>query len=165
MDLEVKVAEADVLSVQRGQQAEVTLEALPGKRFQGQVVEIGASALPVTGTAAAREFRVVIRLANPDSGLRPGLTGDAEIITSERTNVLTVPLQSVVLRTLDGEQKTGVFTIQAGVATFLPVTSGAIGGLDIEVDGIADGTTIVTGPYQVLRELKDGQVVSVAAAK
>lgn len=161
IDLEVKVAEADVLAVQRGQAASVTLEALPGKPFSGKVVEIGASALPVTGTAAAREFRVVIRIDNPDPGLRPGLTGDAEIITTERTNVLTVPLQSVVLRTVAGQEKTGVFTVVNNAAAFVPVTTGVIGGLNIEVSGIADGTSVVTGPYQVLRELKDGQVVTV----
>lgn len=160
IDLEVKVAEADVLAVQRGQAATVTLEALPGKSFNGKVVEIGASALPVTGTAAAREFRVVIRIENPDPGLRPGLTGDAEIVTTERTNVLTVPLQSVVLRTTGGQEKTGVFTVANNVATFVPVTTGVIGGLNIEVSGIPDGTAVVTGPYQVLRELKDGPVVA-----
>lgn len=162
IDAEVKVAEADVLAIARGQSATVTLEALPGKTFAGTVVEIGASALPVTGAAAAREFRVVIRLQNPDPGLRPGLTGDAEIVTSERTNVLTVPLQSVVLRTIDGQEKTGVFTVADGAAKFLPVTSGVIGGLDIEVSGIAEGAVVITGPYQVLRDLKDGQLVAVA---
>lgn len=162
IDLEVKVAEADVLAVHRGQVAEVTLEALPGRTFAGKVVEIGASALPVTGTAAAREFRVVIRLDNPDPGLRPGLTGDAEIVTSERENVLTVPLQSVVLRTVDGKEQTGVFAVQDGAARFVPVTSGVIGGLQIEVSGIPEGTSVVTGPYQVLRELQDGRPVVVA---
>ncbi len=92
IDAEVRVAEADILNVARDQKAEVTLEALPGKKFSGKVVEIGASALPVTGAAAAREFRVVVRLDAPDAGLRPGLTGDADIVTSERTNVLTVPV-------------------------------------------------------------------------
>ena len=163
IDTEVKVAEADVLNVALGQKAEVTLEALPGKKFIGKVVEIGASALPVTGAAAAREFRVVIRLDAPDPGLRPGLTGDAEIVTSERTNVLTVPLQAVVLRTVDGQQRTGIFTFaDDAVARFVPVTSGVIGGLSIEVTGIEDGTRVITGPYQVLRELKDRALVAVA---
>ena len=162
IDAEVRVAEADVLNVARDQRAEVSLEALPGKKFTGKVVEIGASALPVTGAAAAREFRVVIRLEAPDPGLRPGLTCDAEIVTSERTNVLTVPLQSVVLRTIDGQERTGVFTVSAGVARFVAVTSGVIGGLSIEVSGIDDGATVITGPYQVLREMKDGALVAVA---
>ncbi len=162
IDAEVKVAEADVLHIAVGQRAEVTIEALPGKAFAGAVTEIGASALPVTGTAAAREFRVVIRLDAPDKGLRPGLTGDAEIVTSERTNVLTVPLQSVVLRTIDGKEQTGVFTFENGVARFHQVTSGVIGGLDIEVSGLQEGTRVITGPYQVLRDLKDGAAVAVA---
>jgi HlyD family secretion protein len=165
IDAEVKVAEADVLSVALGQKATVTLEALPGRRFPGTVVEIGASALPVSGTAAAREFRVVIRLDSPEQGLRPGLTADAEIVTSERQNVLTVPLQSVVIRQVNGKEQTGVFTITDETATFVPVTSGVIGGLDIEVSGIQAGTPIVTGPYQVLRQLQNGTPVERADAR
>ena len=166
INAEVKVAEADVLRVVVGQPAVVTLEALPGKPFPGKVVEIGASALPVTGTgAAAREFKVVVRLDNPDPGLRPGLTCDAEIVTSERTNVLTVPLQSVVLRTMppDGE-KPGVFLLADDRARFTPVTSGVIGGLDIEVSGVAEGARIIIGPYQALRDMNDGALVKPAAA-
>ncbi len=162
IDAEVKVAEADVLSVRIDQKADVTLEALPGRKFAGKVVEIGASALPVTGTAAAREFRVVVRLDSPDPGLRPGLTCDAEIATSERADVLTVPLQSVVLRTMDGQERTGVFVVTNGTARFVPVTAGVIGGLDIEVTGVEEGASVVTGPYQVLRELQDGALVAVA---
>ena len=91
-----------------------------------------------------------MRLEQPDAGLRPGLTGDAEIVTAERTNVLTVPLQSVVLRTdAEGRERSGVFVVEKGenggnsangVVRFTPVTTGAIGGLDIEVDGVAAGS-------------------------
>jgi HlyD family secretion protein len=158
IDAEIKVAEADVLRIAIGQQARVTLEAVPGRDFSGRVVEIGASALPVVGTAAAaREFRVVVRLAAPDPGLRPGLTCDAEVLTAERKNVLTVPLQSVVLRPgADGKERSGVFTAKDGRAVFVPVKTGIIGGLDIEVEGVANGTGVIIGPFQVLRELKDG---------
>lgn len=165
IDAEVKVAEADVLAVAHGQKAVVTLEALPGRRFAGKVVEIGASALPASGTAAAREFRVVVRLDHPDPGLRPGLTADAEIVTSERTNVLTVPLQSVVIRHVDDKDQTGVFTVDNGVARFVPVTPGVIGGLDIEVSGVDEGTPVVTGPYQELRRLENGTPVARSDAR
>ncbi len=36
-----------------------------------------------------------------------------------------------------------------------------IGGLNIEVGGIDEGAPVITGPYQVLRELKDGALVVV----
>lgn len=161
INAEVKVAEADVMRLSNGLPSTVTLEALPDQRFPGRVVEIGASALPQIGTqATAREFRVTVRLDPTKTALRPGLTCDAEIVAAERRNVLTVPLPAVVER--DG--KTGVFVLSNGIAKFTPVTTGIIGGLSIEVDGIAEGTTIVAGPIQVLRDLADGAAVRVAQA-
>jgi HlyD family secretion protein len=158
LNAEVKVAEADVLRVALGQAATVTLEALPGRTFTGRVVEVGASALPVTGAAAsAREFRVRVRIDRPEPGLRPGLTCDADILTSEKRNVATVPLQSVAIRPgADGKDRNGVFVVKDGTAVFTPVTSGIIGGLDIEVSGVPAATPVVVGPFQTLRELQDG---------
>ena len=67
IDAEVKVAEADVLRVKIGQPATVALEALSGRELPGEVVEIGASALPVEGKgAAAREFKVKVRVKERD---------------------------------------------------------------------------------------------------
>lgn len=166
IDAEVKVAEADVLRLALKQPATVTLEALPGRRFAGTVVEIGASALPVTGAASAREFRVLIRLSQAEAGLRPGLTCDAEIVASERTNVLTVPLQSVVLRAdAEGADRPGVFLLRDRRAVFTPVTPGVIGGLEIEVTGVDERARVVVGPFQVLRDLADGAPVALAGRR
>lgn len=161
VNAEVKVAEADVLRLALDNTATVSLEAAGGRRFAGTVVEIGASALPQVGTqAAAREFRVKVRLSGDIAMLRPGLTCDAEILVAERTNVLTVPLQAVVQRGGD----TGVFVVENEVVTFRALTTGIIGGLQIEVDGVAEGTTIVSGPFQALRELVDGARVKQRAS-
>ena len=162
INAEVKVAEADVLRLQTGQPASVTLDAVPGTRFPGRVVEIGASALPIQGTgAAAREFRVVVRLDAAPPTLRPGLTCDAEILAQERTNVVTAPLQAVVLRprTPGEPEAAGVFVVRDGRAVFTLVTTGVIGGLEIEVAGVDANTSIVIGPFQTLRTLQDGAAV------
>jgi HlyD family secretion protein len=157
LNAEVRVAEADVLRVAPGQRATLTLEAMPGRTFEAVVTEVGASALPQTAAAAAREFRVVLRVTDPDPRLRPGLTCDVEIVTDERRNVMAVPLQAVVVRETDGggEQR-GVFVARDDVARFTPVTTGVIGGLDIEVTGLEAGTPVVIGPFQALREIADG---------
>ncbi len=156
VNAEVKVAEADVMRLSNGFPATVTLEALPLQKFTGRVVEIGASALPQVGTqAGAREFRIRVRLDGPASTLRPGLTCDTEILVAERKNALAVPLQAVV----EKNGTTGVFVMRDGDVTFTPVTTGIIGGLSIEVDGVAEGATIVSGPFQTLRDLKDGDRV------
>lgn len=161
INAEVKVAEADVLQVKNGQSASVTLDAVPGRTFTGRVIEVGASALPTTGAGtAAREFRVVIRLDHSTPGLKPGMTCDAEILTRTVQNALTVPLQSVVLRpTSQGRDEPGVFIVKAGKARFVPVKTGIIGGLDMDVQGVEDGAPVIIGPYQVLATLTDGAAV------
>ena len=158
INAEVKVAEADVLRLSIGNPATATLEALPGRKFAGKVVEIGASALPQVGTqAAAREFRVKVQLEGEVQSLRPGLTCDADILVAERANILTVPLQSLVQRQgPNGSPQTGVFVVTDGVAKFTPATTGIIGGLSVEIEGIPEGASIISGPFQVLREIQDG---------
>jgi HlyD family secretion protein len=168
INAEVKVAEADVLRLRPGQPATVQLEATPGRRFSGRVVEIGASAVPVTSAAAAREFRVVIRLDEADAALRPGLTCDAEILVEEKTGVLAAPLQAVVVRDVgraesggpggsdESRERPGVFVVDGDRVRFQPVSVGIIGGLLLEIEGIGEGTPIVTGPFQALRDLADG---------
>jgi HlyD family secretion protein len=156
VNAEVKVAEADVVRLATGQPASVSIEGLPGRKFAGRIIEMGASALPQLGQqASAREFRVRVRLDEAAAELRPGFTCDADIIASERTNVLTVPLQAAVERS----GRSGVFRITGDTVAFTPVTTGIIGGLSIEVEGIDEGTTIVTGPIQALRSLADGAAV------
>jgi len=157
IDAEVDVAEADVMRLAVGQPATAKLEALPGRELAGRVVEIGASALPVTGAAAAaREFRVVVRLEAGGAELRPGLTCDVEILAEERADALTVPLQAVLLRILEGRERTGVFLVEAGHTRFTPVETGIVGGLYVEVKGLAEGAALVVGPYGALRQLADG---------
>ena len=161
INAEVKVAEAEILNVRVGQPATVTLEALPARTFAGEVVEVGASALPLVGTgAAAREFKVKVRIKEPQEGLRPGLTGDAEILVGEAKDALAVPLQAVVLRGQTGREGPGVFVRDGKAARFVPVETGMIGGLEIEVKkGLEEGREIVAGPWQALKDLQDGAAI------
>jgi HlyD family secretion protein len=164
INAEVKVAEAEILNIRVAQPATVTLEALPGRAFAGEVVEVGASALPLVGTgAAAREFKVKVRVKDPQEGLRPGLTGDAEILVGEARDALAVPLQSVVLRGEAGLERPGVFVMDRKAARFVPVETGMIGGLEIEVKkGLEEGREIVAGPWQSLKDLQDGAAIRTA---
>jgi HlyD family secretion protein len=106
---EVMVDETDIVSVRVGQQADVTIDALPGKFFPGKVTEVGtqavlrssglASTQSTTGNQEAKDFKVVVTLQNPPDGLRPGLSSTAKITTAQVKNVLTIPIQSLAVRT------------------------------------------------------------------
>jgi HlyD family secretion protein len=106
---EVKVDETDIVNVAMGQPVEVTVDALPGKVFRGQVTEVGDQAIlrstgiatsqSTTGTEEAKDFKVVVTLFNPPEELRPGLSATAKITTARRQNVLTIPIQALAMRT------------------------------------------------------------------
>jgi HlyD family secretion protein len=106
---EVMVDETDIVSVKLGQDAEVTIDAIPGKFFKGKVTEVGtqavlrssglASTQSTTGNQEAKDFKVVVTLDSPPAGLRPGLSSTSKISTASRKNVLTVPIQALAQRT------------------------------------------------------------------
>lgn len=109
VNAEVMVDETDIPSVKPGQMADVTIDAYPGKIFKGQVADVGEEAiLRTSGLAAtqetsansqeARDFKVHVRLLNPPKNLRPGLSCTAKIETAHRSNVLTIPIQALAMR-------------------------------------------------------------------
>jgi HlyD family secretion protein len=173
MEAELEVDESDIGTIQLGQKATVTVDAFPGKKFTGEVTEIGNSPI-VKNTATneeATDFKVTITLLSPDVTLRPGLTADGEIVTATRSSCLTVPIQALVIRdiskgktglTKEQREKEGVFLMQQGKAIFKPVKTGIMGEMDIEVkEGFSGNEQIVTGTYQTLRELKDSDAVKI----
>jgi HlyD family secretion protein len=106
---EVKVDETDIVNVSMGQKVDVTVDALPGKVFPGEVTEVGDQAIlrstgiatsqSTTGTEEAKDFKVVVTLSNPPPELKPGLSATAKITTARRQKVLTIPIQALAMRT------------------------------------------------------------------
>jgi HlyD family secretion protein len=106
---EVKVDETDIVNVKIGQEADVTIDAVPGKIFKGKVTEIGSQAVlrssgltttqTTTSTQEAKDFKVVVTLLNPPENVRPGLSTTAKIKTAERKNVVAIPIQALAVRT------------------------------------------------------------------
>jgi len=192
---EVKVDETDIVNVQMGQPAEVTIDAIPRKTFHGTVSEIGDNAIvrstgvstsQATSTSEeAKDFKVVVTLADPPQDLRPGLSTTAKITTATRNSIVSVPIQALTVRTradlapkdsakgsvqaaapVDSakqkEEIQGVFVIRNKRAEFVPVETGISGTTDIEViKGVQEGDEIITGSYKVLRTLKPGTSVKI----
>jgi HlyD family secretion protein len=167
---EALVAETDIVYVKLGQNAEITVDALPDRTFSGTVTEIGNTAiLRGTGLAAsqstavtqeARDFEVTVALENPPETLRPGMSCTARITTAIRDNVLTIPIQALTVREVDGQETEGVFVLEGDIAAYRPVTTGVSGGGSIEVSsGLNEGDRIVIGGYQALRALQTGAKV------
>ena len=105
---EVMVDETDIVNVKLGQPAEVSIDAIPKKKFKGTVTDIGDNALVrSTGVATsqstessqeAKDFKVVVTLQEVPENLRPGLSATARITTASKTSVLSIPIQALTIR-------------------------------------------------------------------
>jgi HlyD family secretion protein len=187
------VDETDIVNVALGQAAEVTIDALPGKTFHGEVTEIGDNAIVrSTGLATtqstsssqeAKDFKVVITVKDPPQTVRPGLSTTAKITTGAAHQVLTIPIQALVVRDKsdleaqnnkgpkkvvatpakkEKEELQGVFVVHNKKAEFQVVKTGLTGTTEIEVkDGLKDTDEIITGSYKVLRTLRNGTSVKI----
>jgi HlyD family secretion protein len=136
----------------------------------------------------AVDFEVVITLDEPPPGIRPDLSATAEIVTARRPEALAIPIIALTVRerkdleelemdltpaqeaamaalTPDDEDVEGVFVIREGRARFTLVSVGITGREHFEVvAGLAEGDSVVAGPYEAVRRLSDGGLVRVLPA-
>ena len=182
MEVVLEVDETDMPVVALGDYATVELDAFPELEFPGYVTQIGNSAIRPPSQSAGSgqtptiDFEVIVTLLDPPAELRPDLSATAEVVTDTRNNQLSIPIIALTLREEDEEEGgggsngngsgdkpdpiEGVFVVRGGRATFTPVEVGIAGQEYFEViSGLALGDTVVSGPYQVVRELEDGDAV------
>ncbi len=181
----VKVDETDVVRVHLGDSVQVTIDAFNDSSFAGRVTKISNAAATTasqsSGSSSDRavDFDVEVTLDNPPAGVRPDLSATARIVTDTRTRSVAIPIIALTVRQHEdlpnelknqtakatGKQKDreGVFVIRNGVATFRPVKVGIAGDEFFEViDGVKTGDSIVAGPYQAVRDMKDSTRVKSA---
>lgn len=191
MEARVEVDENDVVLVSIGDTTDIEVDAFKNKKFKGIVTQIGNSA-QTKGLGTQDEvvnFEVRIKIIDPDSQLRPGMSCDADIKTETRKNVLSVPIQTVTAR-LDkpakadseneGESvqptsanssknkpKEVVFIIENGKAKKVEVETGISDDSFIEIKkGLKENQEVITGPYRAIsKELEDGTLVRLLSEK
>jgi len=158
VEIEVFVPESNIGFVRVGLQVVVRVEALPGRRFDGEVVRI----VPLAD-ARARTFPVKVRVANPaESGvhpLLPGMLAQVRLPTSVERLSLMVPKDALQL----GGAEPAIMKIIEGKAVSVAVRAGAsLEGLiavePVEAGALAENDTIVVRGNERLRP---GQEVAI----
>lgn len=188
MEVVLEVDETDVPSISLADSAAVELDAFPERRFPGRVTEIGNSAIRSPSQSAGSgqtptiDFEVVVTLEPADVELRPDLSATADVVTATRNDQLSIPIIALTVRdpeneageegneAEDGERSEtqweeaepveGVFVVRDGVVAFTQIEVGITGDEYFEVlSGLAEGDTVVSGPYRIVRTLSDGDRV------
>ncbi|MBN1886244.1 MAG: efflux RND transporter periplasmic adaptor subunit [Candidatus Krumholzibacteriota bacterium] len=178
IEAEVEVDETEVVHINLGDRAEITLDAFPDTTYAGEVTEIGNSPILSASTAGQQgvDFKVVITVIDSIVSVRPGLSADAEITVAEKDSALTIPIQSLTVRRrkdiealadstgVDAEEEIeGVFVVTGGRARFRPIDVGISSQQHFEVvSGLDEKEEVVSGNFRAIRDLGDGQRVKVA---
>ena len=141
-----------------------------------------------TGQTPTIDFEVIVTLDAPPAELRPDLSATADVVTDVRTDQLSIPIIALTIRQEDRERPSeddeddpragdpdgplaraqerepveGVFLVADGQVRFTPVEVGIAGQEYFEVlSGLSEGDVVVSGPYQIIRTLSDGDAIRV----
>lgn len=183
MEVKFEVSEHEVVHLKPGQPAEISVDALEGESYQGQVVEIAQKALIKNpGTEAeVTTFPVKVALDSRPPRVMPGMSAEVRITAEKHDDTVLVPIQSVTVRaekslpdyqppvegaltaTHRAESLSKVVFVvgEDNKVRVTRVTTGIASDTDLEIlEGIKPDEKVVEGPYRTLsKELKHGDVV------
>ncbi|HJY89401.1 MAG TPA: efflux RND transporter periplasmic adaptor subunit [Candidatus Acidoferrum sp.] len=160
---EVKVDETDIVNIKNGQEADVTIDAVPGKVFKGKVTEIGSQAVlrssglattqTTTSNQEAKDFKVVVTLQSPPDNVRPGLSTTAKIKTAEKKDVVAIPIQALAVRSRKDLEEAAKNAKKNGNVTLAAPPPPAAG--DPKKDEV-QGVFVVNGKKAAFRPVETG---------
>ena len=153
MQVIADIDEADIGDVKEGQRVKFTVDAYPDDTFSGTVTQVRQEATTESNVVT---YQVVISAPNADMKLKPGLTANVTIYTSEVKNVLAVPAKALKftpnekmlsskqsIQDCKGENK--VWTLEGDVFKAHAVTIGMTDGLLTEIkSGLNKGLKVIT---------------------
>jgi HlyD family secretion protein len=160
---EVKVDETDIVNIKSGQEADVAIDAVPGKVFKGKVTEIGSQAVlrssglattqTTTSNQEAKDFKVVVTLQSPPDNVRPGLSTTAKIKTAEKKDVVAIPIQALAVRSRKDLEEAAKNAKKNGNVTLAAPPPPAAG--DPKKDEV-QGVFVVNGKKAAFRPVETG---------
>ncbi|HEU4789351.1 MAG TPA: efflux RND transporter periplasmic adaptor subunit, partial [Flavobacterium sp.] len=195
MEVEVDVNENDIVKIKVGDLSNVEVDAYLKKQFKGVVTSISNSASTALTADQVTNFKVKVRILKDSyqdlmvgkpasySPFRPGMTATVDIITTTKTNVVHVPISSVVVKSdttavkvgkmdgpEEGDKKAAtksdkklecVFVKVGDKAKIRIIKTGIQDDTNIEViSGLKKGDVVITGPYTtVSKDLNSGDKV------
>jgi len=92
MQVDASVSEGDIGGIKESAPVTFTVEAFPGKRFQGSVTQVRQAPEAVQNVVT---YDAVVTVSNPELLLKPGMTANVRIVVDKRENVLRVPDQAL----------------------------------------------------------------------
>jgi membrane fusion protein (multidrug efflux system) len=146
------VPERQAGKLRAGHLALVTVDALPGERFDGVVERTSPVVDPSTGTV-----KVTVQVRDTTRRLKPGMLARVGITHDVHAGTTLAPRDAVI----EEDNESSVFVVRAGTAVRQPIETGYVNTTHIEVlAGLARGDTVVTTGKGGLKDSTKVEVVS-----
>jgi HlyD family secretion protein len=139
--VDVKVSEVDINSISIGQSVTLTFDAILGKEYHGEIVEVTQAGTVEQGVV---NFTVTVELTDADSAVKPGMTAAVNIVVEEMQDVLLV--QNRAVRLADGKRV--VYVLENGQPVQKQITLGASSDTVSVVAGgdVNEGDVVILNP-------------------
>jgi HlyD family secretion protein len=139
--VDVQVSEVDINSVSVDQPVTLTFDAILGKEYHGEVVEVTQAGTVDQGVV---NFTVTVELIDADSLVKPGMTAAVNIVVEEIRDVLLV--QNRAVRLVDGQRV--VYVLENGLPVQKDVTLGSSSDTMSVIAGgdIQEGDAVILNP-------------------
>jgi HlyD family secretion protein len=137
--VDVQVSEVDINHVSIGQPVTLTFDAILGKEYHGEVIEVTQAGTVDQGVV---NFTVTVELTDHDSLVKPGMTAGVNIVVEELQDVLLVPNRAV--RLVEGERV--VYVLEDGQ----PVKKEVRLGSSSDTMSIVAGGDVIEGDLVIL---------------
>lgn len=139
--VDVQVSEVDINSVSIGQPVTLTFDAILGKTYHGEVVEVTQAGTVEEGVV---NFTVTVELTDADALVKPGMTAGVNIVVEELQDVLLVPNRAV--RLADGERV--VYVLEDGQPVRKEIRLGSSSDTQsiVASGDVAEGDQIILNP-------------------
>jgi HlyD family secretion protein len=183
MEAQVQVNENDIVKVNLGDTALIEVDAYLDQKFKGIVTEIANSA-KTTGVSADQVTNFDVKIlvlpesyqklvdAGETNPFRPGMSATVDIQTEAKSDILTVPIQSVTTRTdttkteaarTNADIRTLVFITDGTYALAKDVKTGIQDNNYIEIlSGVAVNDKVVSAPFSAIsKKLSDSTLIEV----
>ncbi|MES2859639.1 MAG: efflux RND transporter periplasmic adaptor subunit [Pseudomonadota bacterium] len=155
LEATLNAPEREIETLKAGQAVQLSVDALPGKTFEGSIDRVS----PVVDSGSGT-FRVICTFAGGGL-LQPGMFGRIRIEYDQRANALVIPRSAL----LEDGSAPAAYTIKAGKATRTALKLGYVDGQWVEVrEGLREGEAVVVAGKASLREGSAVQVIGAKAA-
>jgi HlyD family secretion protein len=139
--VDVEVSEVDINSIAMDQPVMLTFDAILGKEYHGEVVEVAQAGVVEEGVV---NFTVTVELIDADPSVKPGMTAAVNIVVEEVQDALLVPNRAV--RLMDGNRV--VYVLENGLPVQKKITLGSSSDTQSAVTGgdLKEGDLIILNP-------------------